>query len=186
MSRSKNLNRRRDHGGGSQRSSQPRQRLAEPSTPTSSAPQAMTAGQTHAAPAAAPVPASIRRDQQRAIWAYDRVSAAKVAGLLKDYENAVQGFAATVLRNGLAVAASVLERDKGRPGPKFFLTDLADYLPSGIPSGSADDWPSRVRALARLADYMLATRELLALATWLRRACRALRGDEDAAGAPAS
>lgn len=117
-----------------------------------------------------------RKDQRRAIWAYQRAQAA--VNDLSEYEGAVQTFAATVLRNELGVAASVLERDRERAGPRQLIADLAAApdVPGLSAAGAVNPnkWPGRVRGLASLDDYMLATRELLALATWLRRACRAL------------
>jgi hypothetical protein len=150
-----------------------------------SAPAAPTQ-QTHPDIGSASVPLQAgntirRKDQERAICAYEW---AKAAGSnIKDYENAVQTFAAITLRSGLAVAVSVLERDAKRDAPKLLLKDLAAQSFPGLPTGKAADWagwPARVRAISSLDDYMLATREVLALATWLRRACRAVRAMAEA------
>ena len=120
----------------------------------------------------------MRKDQERALWAYERARYARNANKLDDYEIAVQAFAATLHRSGLAVAVSVLERNKARSGYKSLLTDIAGRLPlhGGNDQPNADRWPSAVRALDDVSKYMVTTREVLACATWLRRACRALGG----------
>jgi hypothetical protein len=117
---------------------------------------------------------TVRKDQERALDAYRW---AKQAADLKDYEIAVQSFAASLLRGGLAVAVSVLERSKKRSGFAHLLTRLAAYPAPGILLGPAEDWPERVRGIADTTSYMQATREFIALAAWLRRACRALGAD---------
>ena len=117
----------------------------------------------------------MHKDQERALWAYERAHAAREDHTLDEYETAVQAFAATLHRSGLAVAVSVLERNRSRSGYQSLLTDIAAQLPlhdGGEPPG--DDWPSAVRALDDVSRYMIMTREVLACATWLRRACRAL------------
>jgi CRISPR-associated protein (Cas_Cmr5) len=125
----------------------------------------------------------MRKDQMRAIGAYKFVRDEQTAGRLDKYEGAVQTFAATVLRSGLAVAVSVLERNREDDGPKQLLSHLEDPAWGGVPGipiqrPERESWPSRVRAIENVTDYMLATRELLAIATWLRRACRALKKPE--------
>lgn len=112
--------------------------------------------------------AQLRKDQQRAIWAYEKAQEAAKARVLREYQIAVQTFAATTLRNGLAVAISVLQRDAQRAAPALLLAHLAQRNGS-----TAATWPSQVRGITVLSDYMLVTRESIALATWLRRACRA-------------
>lgn len=112
----------------------------------------------------------MRKDQERALWAYERAHAA--SDYLDDYKIAVQTFAATLHRSGLAVAVSVLERNQSRPGYRSLLNDIAARLPL-----NGGDWPSAVRALDDVSTYMATTREVLACATWLRRACRALGDD---------
>ena len=118
----------------------------------------------------------MRKDQERALWAYERARAAREREHLDDYEIAVQTFAATLHRSGLAVAVSVLERNKSRSGYRSLLTDIAMRLPlhDDDQRSQVDDWPSAVRALDDVSKYMVTTREVLACATWLRRACRAL------------
>ena len=122
----------------------------------------------------------LRQDQKRALEAYKWAEQADAERLLDDYETAVQGFAATLLRSGLAAAVATLERnvkDK-RDGGRKLLTDLAQYHQSTL-----DLWPGEVRRMD-VAAYMLATRELLALLAWLRRACRAVNPKPEAPHAP--
>ena len=118
----------------------------------------------------------MRKDQQRAFWAYKRARAAHADNKLDEYEIAVQTFAATLHRSGLAVAVSVLERNKSRSGYQSLLTDISVRLPlHDDDEPPLDyDWPSEVRALSDVSKYMIMTREVLSCVTWLRRACRAL------------
>ena len=126
-----------------------------------------------------------RKDQQRALSSYAWAKeAAKDPNVLKEYTIAAQGFAGALLRGGFAGAASALERDakpednkNGRPGFRLLLGHLASYALPGIPVGEAAAWAGKVRGLADLGSYMLATREMIALLSWLRRACRALGGE---------
>jgi hypothetical protein len=129
-------------------------------------------------------PAPLRKDQKRALKAYEWVSAAANAEPaapqekpLKQYEIAVQSFAAALLRSGFAAAVSLLERNKDRSGYRRLLENLADWRLPGIDAQSSAGWPDKVRAIPDVTQYMLATRELILLLNWLRRACRAL-GDE--------
>lgn len=108
------------------------------------------------------------------ILAYGWAKAAVTAGVLDEYEIAVQNFAASLLRSGLAVAVSVVERSRERAGFKQLLEHLAAYPIPGFAAGAPDKWPQQVREIADTIAYMQATRELVALAAWLKRACRAL------------
>ena len=120
----------------------------------------------------------MRKDQERALWAYERAQAVRDSDhlALDDYEVAVQAFAAALLRSGLAVAVSVLERNTRHPAYRSLLSDIAGRLP--LPDGNqrvdSESWPCAVRRLEDVPTYMLTTREALACVTWLRRACRAL------------
>ena len=118
----------------------------------------------------------MRKDQERALWAYKRACDADRDKHLDDYEIAVQTFAATLHRSGLAVAVSVLERNKSRSGYSSLLRDIAGRLPlhDDVQQSPIDAWPSAVRGLNDVSRYMVTTREVLACVTWLRRACRAL------------
>jgi hypothetical protein len=91
----------------------------------------------------------------------------------------VQSFAAALLRSGFAAAVSILERSAERKAFAMLLGHLATWpLPGKLAEGPAKEWPSRVRGLADISEYMQATRELVALLGWLRRACRAVNGGE--------
>ena len=120
----------------------------------------------------------MRKDQERALWAYERARAVSNSRdlALDDYEIAVQAFGATLLRSGLAVAVSMLERNTKHPAYRSLLSDMAGQLPLPDGNGQVDteDWPSAIRGLDDVPTYMLKTREALACVTWLRRACRAL------------
>jgi hypothetical protein len=126
-----------------------------------------------AAPAVEAAERVTRKDRERALTAYRWANEAKAAGRITEYETAVQGFAAALLRSGFAVAASTLERSRDRDGFRLLLDHLASWPLPGIDNGSGQDWPQRVRAMAGIAPYMQATRELVALLGWLCRACRA-------------
>lgn len=117
---------------------------------------------------------SIRKDQMRALKAYEWAQRARANNYLDDYEIAVQSFAASLLRGGLAVAVSVLERSKTRAAFDQLLTDLAGYRVPGIEPGPKDAWPDKVRRIPTTIGYMQAAREFIALAAWLKRACRAV------------
>jgi CRISPR/Cas system CMR-associated protein Cmr5 small subunit len=126
----------------------------------------------------------LRKDQELALWAYQKTESVKNSGAnnLQDYEIAIQTFAAVLLRNGLEVAASVIERnleydERQRPRPNAYwslLTHLAEKALPGIAVGAPAQWPGNVRNLADVGKYMVATREIRARITWLRRACRAI------------
>ncbi|MGH7098279.1 MAG: type III-B CRISPR module-associated protein Cmr5 [Stellaceae bacterium] len=122
----------------------------------------------------------LRKDQQRTLCAYGWADTAKQQGKLDDYEIAVQSFAATLLRSGFAAAVSVLERSADhRDGFALLLDNLAFYTLPGIAATMPpSEWPARVRGLADIGQYMQATRELIALLGWLRRACRALGAEK--------
>jgi CRISPR-associated protein Cmr5 len=113
------------------------------------------------------------RDQQRAMHAYARVEAAHGKGKAYrgDYKVQVFGLGPHVMRSGLAGALSFIERD-ARPAARDFLTDLADAGVPGLQT-STDPLPARVRHMVNVDDYMLATREVLKLALWFRRAVQA-------------
>jgi hypothetical protein len=118
-----------------------------------------------------------RKDQDRALKAYEWANAAKTCKCLDDYETAVQGFAAALLRSGFAVAASTLERDRQRKAQALLIEHLASWQLPGIPV-SSEKWPAEVRKISDVSQYMQASRELVALLGWLRRACRAVQVDD--------
>lgn len=109
-----------------------------------------------------------RKDQIRALSAYQCAANAKSAGKLEKYKIAVDGFRAALLRSGLAASVSLLERNAKRDGFTQLLADLAENR-----GKNANDWPGHVRTLP-LREYMLHTRELIAFLGWLVRAYRAI------------
>lgn len=115
------------------------------------------------------------RDQQRALHAYKSVSTVTGAQQQKDYKIAVNDLGANILRSGLCAAIAAIQRlgDRG----DLLLTHLAKAGVPGLEGANADDLATRVRELD--ADsYMLATREMLQVAMWLRRAVQATFGDD--------
>lgn len=113
----------------------------------------------------------VRRDQHRAVYAYQRVADVPKADR-DDYEIALQTFAGTLVRSGLAAAIAALERIRKRQGTEAFLKHLAEAKIPGLEATKWDELGGRVRALD-LDRYMLATREILRLTAWFRRAVQA-------------
>ena len=118
----------------------------------------------------------LNRDQQRAQWAY--ASAEEVAIVSHDdYKITVNDLGANIIRSGLAASIAFLQRDKSRDVINLLLKQLAQPDALGdrcsIPAGlSPSELAAAIRGL-ELNNYMLATREILALATWLKRAIQA-------------
>ncbi|HEX9640387.1 MAG TPA: type III-B CRISPR module-associated protein Cmr5 [Candidatus Krumholzibacteria bacterium] len=109
------------------------------------------------------------RDQQRALHSYDTVSGVERAQQ-KDYKIAVSDLGANILRSGLCAAIASVQR-LGRRGD-VLLGHLASAGVPGLENATRHCFAERVRMLD--ADgYMLATRELLQVATWLKRAVQA-------------
>lgn len=146
--------------------------------PGAPSPQPAEASSVAAAPAnqAKPVEAVpvVLRDQARARFAYARVAAVPESER-KDYENAVLALGADILRVGLLAALAAVQRLDKR-GERL----LADLARAAIPGLSAEDGKSLVEKARNLPvdAYMIATRETLAVVSWLRRACQASFGDE--------
>lgn len=119
----------------------------------------------------------LRADQQRAIYAYERVREVPPAER-DDYESAVLALGVNVLRGGLCGALATLQRDRERPSIQLLFQHLAR---AGIP-GLAEDaelgppeqaLPEQARNL-KADGYMLATRELLLVIQWFKRAAQAV------------
>jgi len=109
------------------------------------------------------------RDQQRALHAYNAVATVQ-RQQQKDYEIAVNDLGANILRSGLCAAIASVHR-LGNRGD-VLLGHLASAGVPGLESATAQTLAERVRGLD--ADsYMIATRELLQVATWLKRAVQA-------------
>lgn len=113
--------------------------------------------------------ASLLRDQQRALHAYEAVSRV-TQGEQKDYKIAVNDLGANILRSGLCAALASLQRI----GPRGDIL-LGHLASAGIPSlekATAQNLAKLVRELGT-EDYMMATREFIQVATWLKRAVQA-------------
>jgi CRISPR-associated protein Cmr5 len=122
---------------------------------------------------AAAMPATRTRDQQRALHAYSAVATVAKTDR-KDYKIAVNDLGANILRSGLVAAMAALER-LGVRG-KIVLEHLAAAKVPGLDGATPNDLTDRVRRL-EVDAYMIATREILAIATWLKRAVQATFGD---------
>lgn len=119
--------------------------------------------------------APLLRDQQRALHAYEAVASVPDAQR-REYEQVVYDLGATILRNGLASALAALERKRDHRA-RLLLAHLASYGAPGLHGATGETLPARVRALDA-AGYMLATRELLLVATWMKRAVQATFGGD--------
>lgn len=82
---------------------------------------------------------------------------------------------ATILRSGLSAALAGVER-RGDRGC-LVLEHLASAEVPGLEGATAADFARRVRALD-VDGYILATREMMAVVTWLKRAVQAMFEEE--------
>ena len=118
------------------------------------------------------------RDQARAQHAYACVDsfATNQPRHLDSYASLVNGFGATVMRNGLVAALAFVQR-RGDEAARAFIVHLSRGDVPGL-TGK----PDLLQAVIALDvdQYLVATREVLALAVWFRRAKQA---SEAAAGA---
>jgi CRISPR-associated protein Cmr5 len=119
-------------------------------------------------------PKSVLRDQRRALHAYEAVGKVPKESQ-KDYKIAVNDFGANILRSGLCAAIAAVQRlgDRGR----LLLDHVASAGVPGLEGVSANDVARRVRELDADA-YMIATREMLEIAVWLKRAVQATFGED--------
>jgi CRISPR-associated protein Cmr5 len=109
------------------------------------------------------------RDQQRALYAYDAVAAIPPEQQ-NDFKIAVTDLGANILRSGLCAAIASLQR-LGHRG-QVLLGHLAAADVPGLEQATAQNLAQVVRELD--ADgYMIATREMLQVAIWLKRAVQA-------------
>lgn len=120
------------------------------------------------------------RDQARAQHAYACVDsfAREQREHLDSYASLVNGFGATVMRNGL-VAAMAFVRRRDDPAAKAFLRQLSEARIPGL-TGKAE-LLQEVIALD-VDAYLVASREVLALAVWFRRAMQASKASAAASG----
>lgn len=109
------------------------------------------------------------RDQKRALHAYKAVHSVP-PGDRKDYEIAVNGLGANILRSGLCAALASVQR-LGRRGD-CLLGHLASAGVPGLEGTTEQDLAERVSKLD-VDSYMIASREMLKVATWLKRAMQA-------------
>lgn len=112
---------------------------------------------------------TVFRDQQRARHAYACVARVPVADQ-PDYEIAINDLGANILRGGLCAALAALQR----LGPRGDLV-LEHLATAGIPGLEEVDKKHLVEKVRGLDTdgYILATREMLRLAAWLKRAAQA-------------
>lgn len=113
------------------------------------------------------------RDQQRALHAYDAVAEVQQE-LREGYEIAVKDLCANILRSGLCAALAAVQRlNSGdtRRGD-ILLGHLASAGVPGLEGATAQNLAQRVCELD-VDSYMIATREFLKVATWLKRAVQA-------------
>jgi CRISPR-associated protein Cmr5 len=117
---------------------------------------------------------SVLRDQRRALHAYEAVGSVQKAQQ-KDYQIAVNDLGANILRSGLCAAIASVERlgDRGN----VLLGHLASAGVPGLDGATARDLAKRVREL-NVDGYMIAAREMLQVATWLKRAVQATFGED--------
>ena len=120
---------------------------------------------------------AMRRDQRRAAHAYDYVRKAQetLGDDWKSYKIAIDGLGPAILRNGLDAAFAFLERDAGTDPIKTLFDDLAKAGVRGF-DGAGSSLPARIRTMDT-DDYMLATREILLVVHWFKRAAQALDKD---------
>lgn len=112
-------------------------------------------------------PKPILRDQRRALHAYEVVASVSQDGR-KDYRIAVNDLGANILRSGLCAALAAVQR-REHPG-HVLLEHLASAGVLALEGVRAGDLARRVR---ELDAYMMATREMLQVAMWLKRATQA-------------
>jgi CRISPR-associated protein Cmr5 len=115
------------------------------------------------------------RDQRRALHAY-KVVAEVPKEKQKDYEIAVNDFGANILRSGLCAAIAAVQRLGDRKVLALLLNHLASADVPGLKNATENDLAQRVRELDAEA-YMIATREMLQVAVWLKRAVQATFGE---------
>jgi CRISPR-associated protein Cmr5 len=119
------------------------------------------------------------RDQERAVFAYRAVGEVTSVSEQKDYKIAVDSLGANIMLLGLAGAMAALERLKGRGD--FLLKHLSGAGIPGLQGTTFETLPSAVRGLD-VDGYILATREMLQVASWLKRAVQASFKETNNAG----
>ena len=112
----------------------------------------------------------MRRDQERALIAYQNVATVGDPREREKYRTTVKSLGSEIIRSGLSAALAFLERGKKEPAIVSLLEHLAGSGIPGVPEGcSGAHLPGAIRGLDA-GEYMLATREMLALCLWYKRA----------------
>jgi CRISPR-associated protein Cmr5 len=109
------------------------------------------------------------RDQERALHAYDSVRKVQ-KDQRKDYKILVNDLGSQILRSGLAATLAFIKRDKDADVQKLLIEHLAAAKIPGLKNARTfyDDALN-----LPTPDYMLATRELLKVIAWFKRAVQA-------------
>jgi CRISPR-associated protein Cmr5 len=112
------------------------------------------------------------RDQQRALHAYESVGNVPVDNR-EEYQAVVNTLATEILRSGLSAALAALLRNKNA-GTRQLLEHVASArIPvPGLADASAREFVQLMNKL-NAEEYMLATREMLKVSAWLKRAAQA-------------
>ncbi|KYG01466.1 hypothetical protein BE21_06045 [Sorangium cellulosum] len=123
---------------------------------------------------------AMRRDQRMAAHAYACVRNVPM-NLREQYEVAVNLLGPAVLRNGLCAALAFLERRSESLAYQQFFRDLAGADVPGLETRESERpehaLPERARQLD-LDEYQLASREMLLVAHWFKRAVQATFQEE--------
>ncbi len=122
----------------------------------------------------------MRRDQRQAAHAYACVREVP-ADQQDEYRIAVDTLGPALLRTGLCAAFSFLQRRANTDAVQRLFKDLANADIPGLTVGDKEKpevaLPERAWQL-ELEDYMLASRELLLVTHWFKRAIQAtFKGD---------
>lgn len=112
---------------------------------------------------------AILRDQARALHAYEKVASVPLEKQ-DDYKIQIHELGANIRRSGLAGAMAALERAGERAA--LVLEHLASANIPALATATTASLPDDVRNLP-VDDYILATREMLKVAAWLKRAAQA-------------
>lgn len=113
---------------------------------------------------------TLTRDQRRALHAYSSVSALNEEER-SEYQVAVNDLGVNILRHGLCAALAAIQRSSSDGSAKL-LGHLAEADLPGLEVSSGIDLVRRVRELDS-GQYMMISREVIEVATWLKRAAQA-------------
>jgi CRISPR-associated protein Cmr5 len=93
----------------------------------------------------------------------------------EDYEIAVNDLGAKILRSGLCGALAAVQRPG--EGGELLFRHLTDVRVPGLEGATANDLARRLGEQLDADADMLATREMLQVSMWLKRAVRARFGE---------